>query len=194
MLTDEELMRAYVAGDRMAFRELFERYAPALLRMARRDLRQPEDAHDLVQQTFLQLHRARADFREGARVRPWVFTIAMNLKRQYFRTKGRRPEAPLVLEGADDPKATTGDPETPLIVSSVRRAVEELPAAQREVIELHWFEDLPFAEVAEVLGASQSAVKVRAHRGYQRLKARLGGDSDVTDASLRVYANWRSES
>ncbi|MEM1417581.1 MAG: sigma factor-like helix-turn-helix DNA-binding protein, partial [Myxococcota bacterium] len=55
----------------------------------------------------------------------------------------------------------------------VRRAVAALPQGQREVIELHWFEGLAFQEVGAILGASTTAVKVRAHRGYERLRATL---------------------
>jgi len=69
MKSDEELMAAYVAGDQAAFEELFRRYAPALLRVIGRQLSSPGEAHDLVQQTFLQLHRARYDFKPGARLR-----------------------------------------------------------------------------------------------------------------------------
>src|SRR4051812_11239165 len=95
MPSDEDLMAAYVKGDVAAFRTLFDRHSPVLLRVMRHHLRRPEDARDLVQQTFLQLHRSRHDFRDGAKLKPWLFTIAMNLKREYFRRAGRRPEAPL---------------------------------------------------------------------------------------------------
>jgi DNA-directed RNA polymerase specialized sigma24 family protein len=63
--SDEQLMRAYVAGDAAAFRVIFERYAPLLLRAMLRELYVREEANDLVQQTFLQLHRARRDFDPG---------------------------------------------------------------------------------------------------------------------------------
>ena len=92
---DEVLMTAYRAGDRNAFDALFARYAPRLRQMLSRRINRAEDVADLVQQTFLQLHRARADFREGAKLRPWLYTIALNLARQYFRRKGRRPETGL---------------------------------------------------------------------------------------------------
>jgi DNA-directed RNA polymerase specialized sigma24 family protein len=55
----------------------------------------------------------------------------------------------------------------------------DLPADQREVIELHWFDGLEFPEVAQVVGASVSAVKVRAHRGYVRLRQALGDDAPL---------------
>jgi RNA polymerase sigma-70 factor, ECF subfamily len=62
MSSDEELMAAYVTGDASAFSEIVRRYAPVLERFMRRGLYQSEDAEDLVQQTFLQVHRARKDF------------------------------------------------------------------------------------------------------------------------------------
>lgn len=163
-------MEAYRGGDDAAFQALFERYGPRLLRTLRRQVRQQEDARELVQQTFLQLHRARFDFRSGTLLRPWLFTICLNLKREYFRRKGRRPEAPLELDGRSDPVTDPHDPLEAERARQVRAAIRELPEAQREVIELHWFQGLPFKEVAGIVGASVTAVKVRAHRGYERLR------------------------
>lgn len=169
-VSDEELMAAYVGGDRSAFAELFRRYAPRLQRLMQRDLGGAEDAHDLVQQTFLQLHRARRDFRAGAKLRPWLFTIALNLKRQHFRRLGRRPETSLSAEEGHEPAAPGGNPEARVGDVQLRAALLRLPEAQREVIVLHWFEGLTFREIAEAVGASQPAVKVRAHRGYNKLR------------------------
>ncbi|MEM9193073.1 MAG: RNA polymerase sigma factor [Myxococcota bacterium] len=173
MATDEELMAQYVAGSPAAFEELFERYAERLYRVIRRQVRSEDDAREIVQQTFLHLHRARNDFRLGSKLRPWIFTIALNLKREYFRRKGRRPEAPLELDGRNDPVAEAYDPLRKERAAQLRDALATLPDGQREVIELHWFQEMPFAEVAEVVGASVSAVKVRAHRGYERLRGVL---------------------
>lgn len=173
--TDEALMAAYVAGDRAAFAALFARYAPRLRRLVGRGLPRTSDADDLVQQTFLQVHRARRDFRPGSRLRPWLLTIALNLARQYFRRRGRRPEASLPDDGPGEPIASAGsDPEGAVRDAQLRRALDALPDAQREVIVLHWFEGLSFREIAAVVGASQPAVKVRAHRGYEKLRAALG--------------------
>ena len=170
--SDEALMAAYRAGDRAAFDALFARYAPRLRQMLTRRIHRAADVADLVQQTFLQLHRARADFREGAKLRPWLYTIALNLARQYFRRKGRRPETGL---GEHEPaqRGREGDPERPVVARELRLALQALPAAQREVIELHWFEGLSFAEISEVTGDSRSALKVRAHRTYKKLKSIL---------------------
>jgi len=174
MRTDEELMTAYVAGDAGAFRELFERHSPVLLRVMRHQLRRPEDARDLVQQTFLQLHRSRNDFREGAQLRPWLFTIAMNLKREYFRRAGRRPESTLELDGRTDPSVGPRGHEQLEASDELGHALRALPEDQREVITLHWLAGVPLPDIAAMVGASLSAVKVRAHRGYAAMRRVLG--------------------
>lgn len=171
--TDEELFSAYVAGDRQAFAELWSRYSPMLARLMRKQVRRSEDVNDLVQQAFLQLHRARHDFREGARLRPWLYTIALNLRREYWRRRARRRESPVELDERMLPTVEQADLVIKENAAALREALSTLPAGQREVIELHWFEGFSFPEVAEIVGASLSAVKVRAHRGYKVLRAQL---------------------
>lgn len=171
--TDEELFASYVRGDRQAFAELWTRYATPLGRLMRKQVRRPEDVNDLVQQTFLQLHRARNDFKEGARLRPWLYTIALNLRREYWRRMGRRREAPVELDERMLPTVEQADLVIKENAAALRKALSTLPDGQREVIELHWFEGFSFPEVAQIVGASLSAVKVRAHRGYKVLRAEL---------------------
>src|SRR5271154_4228452 len=168
--TDEELMAAYVAGDRAAFDEIFRRYAPVLFRTLRRGAG-GEEAGDLLQQTFLQLHRSRADFARGAALRPWLFTIAINVKRQHLRTLERRRES-LVGDALENVAAPPPRPPRDEL-EGIAALLAELPPAQRKVIELHFIDELSFARVAEAVGASLSAVRVRAHRGYVLLRQRF---------------------
>jgi RNA polymerase sigma-70 factor (ECF subfamily) len=170
--TDEELMAAYVAGDREAFRELFRRYAPVLLRLMQKELHAREEANDLVQQTFLHVHRARMDFDGTQRFKPWVFTIALNLKREYFRRRKRRPET-LLDEATEAIGARPGEQQRSDARRSLGWAFAQLPPDHRTVIELHWFDGLSFAEVANCMGITATAAKVRAHRGYVRLRELL---------------------
>jgi RNA polymerase sigma factor (sigma-70 family) len=166
-------MAAYVAGDRDAFRTLFERHAPPLERVMLRDLAEREEARDLVQQAFLQLHRARLDFDPKQRLKPWLYTIALNLKREHFRRRKRRPERP-DSEIADlQPTPPRGQEQTEAR-RTISWALEQIPADQREVIELHWLAGLSFPELSESIGISVAAAKVRAHRGYLRLRDVLG--------------------
>jgi RNA polymerase sigma-70 factor (ECF subfamily) len=164
--SDDELMAAYQAGETAAFDELFRRYALPLLRALRRRLG-AEDASDVVQQTFLQLHRCRFDYQPGAGIRPWIYTIAFNLQRRQAR-RGHSQDAFIEEETAIGDGVTW--PADGVAIHSVRSAVERLPREQQRVIALHWFEGLPFDQVATTVGASLSAVKVRAHRGYIALR------------------------
>ncbi|MGE3636820.1 MAG: RNA polymerase sigma factor, partial [Sandaracinaceae bacterium] len=168
--TDEALMKAYVDGDHAAFKALFARYAPMLMRLTARHLRSDELAREVVQQTFFQMHAARRDFHQDRKLRPWVFTIAMNLVREHYRKKGRRKETELdeLRQPAERPER--GPLETKERARLLRAAMQTLPASQREVVELHWFEERSFAEVAEIVGTTEGAVRVRAHRAYRRLK------------------------
>ncbi|MGB5811691.1 MAG: RNA polymerase sigma factor [Polyangiales bacterium] len=171
--TDEELMDAYVDGDDAAFRVLFERYAPILLRLTRRHLRSEELAEEIVQQTFFRLHGARNDFRRGSKLRPWVMTIAMNLVREHWRRKKRRKMTTLEVETQAAPEAEFMPIEVRQRSQLLHQALEKLPNSQREVVELHWFQERPYAEVAAIVGTSEGAVRVRAHRAYATLKQLL---------------------
>lgn len=166
--SDEDLMASYAAGDEVALDQLFSRYAPVLLRVLQRQVASREEAEDLVQQTFLQLHRARYDFDKKRKFRPWVFTIALNLRRAHSRRVRRRAEWP--LEHAPDFAIEPYQRARADAARDLERALATLPAEQREIIELHWLEGLSFQEVAEVLGGTRGAAKVRAHRGYALLR------------------------
>ncbi len=165
-------MAAYVAGEGAAFRELFARHAPPLERFLLRDLSAREEARDLVQQAFLQLHRARLDFDPKQRLKPWLYTIALNLKREHFRRRKRRPER-LDAEVADQQPTEPVGQQRVDARRTLAWALESIPTDQREVIELHWFGGLSFPELSESIGISVAAAKVRAHRGYLRLRELL---------------------
>jgi len=166
--SDEALFGAYVRqADRAAFEALFRRYAPRLsglfVRSGAGDL-----AGDLVQKTFLHLHRARADYQEGRPFRPWIYTIALNVRREEARRRARSREVHVeperVREPSVDPVASTTTDRL------VQRALDQLSDAAREVVVLHWYDGMSFPEIAQMLGASVSAVKVRAHRAYEQLR------------------------
>jgi RNA polymerase sigma-70 factor (ECF subfamily) len=159
--TDEELMAAYVRGDGVAFKELFGRYAPKLERLMLRELFAREEAHDLVQQTFLQLHRARLDFDPEQRFKPWIYTIAMNLKREHFRRRRRRPRCSVT-----SPRSRLQGTHTNAFEAhrSLAWALARLPDDSRSVIELHWFDGLSFAEVANASASERSPPRSRPSR------------------------------
>ena len=179
--SDEDLMVAHIGGDPAAFRELFERYSALVERVLARHIASRDEVRDLVQQTFLQIHRARLDFRRQQSFRAWAFTIALNLRREYFRRARRRPT--LQLSETGEPSTASFD-QAEEAKQTVVWALQRLPKEQSEVIELHWRDGLSFAEVAVCTGISESAAKVRAHRGYARLRALLEDDQRGTSSNF----------
>lgn len=169
--TDEELMSAYLGGDDDAFRALWERYSTKLERAIRRRIGDASASRDITQQAFLRFHRARNDFREGAKVRPWLYTIAFNLARDWGRKHGRR--ITVEWDERDHPVQPTDWVVRQEDIDRMREALDQLDEKKREVIDLHWFEGLSFREISEITGDSLSAVKVRAHRTYKRLRGML---------------------
>ncbi len=174
-------MERFCQGEAPAFEVLFQRYAGPLRGYLTRLTGQVPVAEDLCQQTFLSLVQARGRFVPGSRVKPWVYAIATNAARDW-RRRGKHPEE-LTAQG-ELPAHVASEQDGPRdlgLEQSVRRALEQLPEGQRLPILLHRFEGLGFAEIAQVLGLTESAVKVRAHRGYARLRELL--------ASLRAEMN-----
>jgi RNA polymerase sigma-70 factor (ECF subfamily) len=177
-------MLAYRAGDAEAFRELFGRFAPQLERVLRRFGFGSDQLGDLVQQTFLQLHRARHDFRADSELRPWLMTIAFNLSREELRRKRRRPETQLdSAADAAQPRAVD-DQSRAELRRDLSRALELLPIDQQEVVRLHFVEGLSFEEIGEKLGASAGAVRVRAHRGYTALRNLLSPGNELAPRDI----------
>ena len=174
--SDEELFASYVDRQhKPAFEALFRRYAPRLnglfMRSGAGDL-----SGDLVQKTFLHVHRARADYQRGRPFRPWIYTIALNVRREEARKKARSREVAVAPERLREPSV---DPSASSSTDRlVQRALEQLSDTAREVVVLHWYDGMSFPEIANMLGASVSAVKVRAHRAYEQLRKILGPEAD----------------
>lgn len=166
-------MRAWAAGEEAAFEEIFARYGDFVLGYMRRGYRPKEDARDLTQQTFLQLHRARKDFRGDRPLRPWLMTIARNVLRDHLRRERRRILTD-GIEGVLRDRGTAADePERLALRDALAGAVARLPASLRAVVEGHWNEHRSYAELARRLGTTRAAVKVRAHRAYRALRKML---------------------
>jgi RNA polymerase sigma factor (sigma-70 family) len=178
--TEEALMAAYRAGDAAAFERLYALLGPKLHGFFMRSFNDKAVADDLLQTTMLKLHRARADFQDGLRLRPWVFSIAARVRLDEYRKRRRVTEEldEERLAQAEDRDVAPDETATALVdagdrASQVRAALAALPESQRVVIHLHRFEGLTFAEIGTVLGTSEGAVKLRAFRGYERLRKQL---------------------
>jgi RNA polymerase sigma-70 factor, ECF subfamily len=165
---------------------LFERHLDALYRSALRLTRKPEDAEDLVQETYMRAYRYRNRFKPGTNEKAWLFTIMTNVFRNRLRQRPA-PEDPLDQPGADfsiyEQMRRDGMPvhlmsPEEIIVdrgfgSEVKRALEELPVPMRMVVVLVDVEDFSYKEVASILGIKIGTVMSRLHRGRQALQKKL---------------------
>lgn len=154
---------------------LYDRYAPQLEMFLRRFVRDRTLAEDLLQTTFLSFVRARGRYVTTTGVRAWLYAIAANAGRDALRRRGTRKEAPLHPAILNIP-ADEGDlppMSDPNVARAVEEALQRLPLEQREAVLLHKMHGLSFPEIAVALGTTAGAAKVRAHRGYQRLKVLL---------------------
>ncbi len=167
-LNDEVLMSAYVAGDQAAFRVLFRRHAPTLLARFRRSLREDAAARDLVQQTFLNLHRARFEYRPGSPVRPWLVTIARNLLRDHVTRGFRKNEVCVESEALE--RLDVREPGRMEDRHAATVAMQELDRPQRELIRKVWLEGRSFEELGAEVGRTALAMRLRAHRAMKRLR------------------------
>jgi RNA polymerase sigma-70 factor (ECF subfamily) len=175
--TDADVaMERYAGGDNAAFGQVYDALSPRLYGYLLRQTRDHARAEDLLQQTMLQIHRARDRFIAGAEVMPWAFAIARRLLVDDIRRNRR-----VILSDDGNADAGTSDlARADDIVHAgemairVQRILEQLPHSQRAAFELIKQEGLTVAEAAQVLGTTVAAVKLRAHRAYEALRAALG--------------------
>ena len=165
-------MERFVQGDEQAFSALYTRHAARLQGALRRIV--GSAAGDVLQTTFLSIVRARGRYQRGAPFRPWLYTVAINAARDHLR-RHRREEP---TEKLPDTPADPAPLPDPGLTRTVEAALAQLPEAQREAIVLHRFEGFSFKQIAEMLGVTETAVKVRAHRGYERLRTLLASHRD----------------
>lgn len=171
-------MERYAEGDDAAFAEVFAVVGPRIQRFLRRLCGADAIAEDLFQETLLRMHQARGAFRRGASVVPWAYAIARNAFVDSARARKRRP---LALgssdgEGPVEP-AVSADAESSVIAQeaarAVARALSAMTDARREAFVLIRFEGMSVADAAEILGASENAVKLRAFQAYEMIRSEL---------------------
>ena len=183
MLTDAQLIDA-ASSDPAAFRELYERHARRVYGFHLRRCRDADGAHDLTAETFAQAWLGRLRFRDEAEgsAAPWLYGIARNVLAASVRKSSLERSACTrlgILEVLDRPAATV-EPEPSWLAELVADELEQLPPSQREAIQLHVVDDLPFEEVGRRVGTSSGSARIRAHRGLQTLRQRLHGNREAT--------------
>jgi len=178
---DRQLVRRIQGGDEEAFRSLFDAYGPSAMALAARVLRQAHLAEEIVQEAFLSLWLSPElyDERRGS-VKAWLMTMVHHRAVDSVRREeAQRRRADDLIAGFRD---ETDDPSDDIVDTvaapgeraAVREALDALPAEQREVLELMYFDGLSQTQIAEKTSTPLGTVKSRALLGMRRMRTELG--------------------
>jgi len=183
---DLGLLERIRRGDNEGAAELFERYAPALLRFTDRMLSDRGAAEEVTQEVFVKVISRAHQYDGRAGVASWLFAIAANACRDRRRRDRRAAIVP--LEAVAEPRARGEGIEASMVSdqrrAAVRKALSQLSEEQREALVLARYHGMPYAEIAQTLAISVGAVKTRIVRAVETLKAHFAeGEHSWTAAT-----------
>jgi RNA polymerase sigma-70 factor (ECF subfamily) len=166
-----DLMIGYQNGSMDDFEALYAALRQPLLRYLWTFVRNATVAEDLLQNAFLQIHRARQTYTPRRPVRPWVYAISRHVALMHLRSKRRRPE----FQAEERLPEVPVPPEMEKLAdrSTLHRLLADLPQPSQEVLILHHLLGLSFEEVGRVLGVAPGTAKVRSHRALKKIRSQL---------------------
>lgn len=197
-MDDWQLLEAWRGGDGASGELLVGRYMGLLTRFFRNKVSNPEDVGDLISDTMLACTRNKENVREAVAFRAYMFSIATNMLRRYYRKKAKRDREiddfeSLCVGSSDGPNSLTSlvsiKEEGRLLV----RALRMIPLEQQIVLELSYIESLNGAEIAELLDVPQPTVYTRLRRGKEKLQEKvteLAQSTELASSTLTGLHTW----
>ena len=179
---DVALMKRVAVEDERAFRELVERHQNAVIGTVAKMLGDRSEAEDIAQRVFLRVWKHAKRWRPDAKFTTYLFTITRNLVFNELRRRRRARLIPLESDDPDHPPTEHTDHSTPSaseqtihaeLQEAISQAIASLPEAQRMAVVLRRYEEMPYEDIAKVLGTSVSSVKSLLFRARAELKERL---------------------
>lgn len=172
---DLALVEAFKGGEESAFTALVIKYREAVYRIARRMLRSHEEASDVAQEVFIRVHRALPRFEARSSLKTWLYRITVNLSLDRSARGSRYVLSGLRELGWEpasepDPASTAVDKE---LGRMIRAAVDALPPRQRAMMQLRLYQDLPYAEIARIMGCAEGTVKATMFAAMAKLRKSL---------------------
>lgn len=198
-----ELIRRAQANDPEALSQLVLTQQHYVYSIAMSVLKDPDDAADLTQESFIRLFRALPQYNGESRFTTWLYRLVVNLGRDELRRRGR--QVPIASTSTDEDEQDQlasvadddrwADPDLALdsqeLRHSVRRALAQLEEHYRVVLTLYYFDDMKYTDIAEVLSMPLNTVKSHIRRGKERLAAIL--EAQEQPPSARMVAQPRQE-
>jgi RNA polymerase sigma-70 factor (ECF subfamily) len=186
-MNDKELIQKIAAKDHSAFKELVDHYQSLVINTCYNLLGNRQDAEDVAQEVFFQVHKSVKKFRLEAKISTWLYRIAVNRSLNFIRDKKRSGwlrNLSSLLEGqrqevSDVPASNSDRPDIALEKKErnavVQQAIDSLPDKQRAAFVLHKYEGLSYQEIAQILNRSFSSVESLIHRAKLNLQKKLLG-------------------
>lgn len=181
--TDQLLVEQVQKGDKHAFDLLVAKYQNKLFHLVSRYVKDPDEALDVVQESFIKAYRALPNFRGDSAFYTWLFRIAVNTAKNYLTTQSRRPPQQDVdavdaeQYGGDTRLKNSDTPENELlrdeIQATVQRTIEQLPEDLRTAILLREAEGMSYEEIAQVMGCPIGTVRSRIFRARDAIDKQL---------------------
>lgn len=172
---DRTLLGRIARGDKGAMKRLYERHNAGLLAFIESRLRDPVEAFDVAQDTFLDVWRSAARHEDRSSVKTWIFSIARNKTIDRFRKRGRE----IPLDEDFDPPDVTPNAQAVIEAASdaaqVRICIDKLTAAHARAIRLAFYEDMGYAEIAELEQVPEGTIKTRIFHAKKLLMQCLAG-------------------
>lgn len=181
-ISDDQIIERTLAGETDAFSLLVRRWERPIYGLSLRMLGRDEDARDVCQETFLAAFRNLRKFRGDAKFSSWLYRIALNACHSRLRKNNGTFEQSIDQEDDEGRKFELADTNAEHMperlqrdqkAALVRKALHALPAEMRQVIIMKEYEELTFAEIADILEIPVSTVKSRLYTGLQQMRARL---------------------
>jgi RNA polymerase sigma-70 factor (ECF subfamily) len=180
---DAQLMLRVREGDEDSFRVLLEKHRNPVIRFVYRMVQDQAISEELAQEVFLRVYRSRGTYEPTARFTTWLFRIATHLALNWLRdVRNERGQQRLDDEGDGELPVREVADRRPTVeqrmvahtrLQEVRDAIALLPEKQRAAVLMHKYEEMEYAQIAQVLECSESAVKSLLFRAYESLRARL---------------------
>jgi RNA polymerase sigma-70 factor (ECF subfamily) len=191
-MSDDELLERFAAGEPAAFGVLLKRYQVPIYNFIARSVRDADAASDLLQDVFTRVIQHAGDFNRSSKFSTWLYAIARNMCIDHMRRMSHRRHASLDSTGPNGVGGNDGGAVAPWVErvaheqpgadshaaagrlrSRIAQAIENLPVEQREVFLMRQLQQLPFADIAVVVGVSENTVKSRMRYALERLQEAL---------------------
>jgi RNA polymerase sigma-70 factor, ECF subfamily len=190
-LSDQELMRIVQAGDFSPASEIYDRYSSRIYNFSYRFLKNSEAAEDATQEVFVKMLKHANQFHGDAKLSTWLFSITANWCRDYLRkadNKAKEAEDVLVTLPAPSELSPERVLEQRENEKRIQKALSVLTPEQREAILLSRYQGLSYAEIAQISGCSEGAVKTRVFRAMETLKKLLTREASGGERCLNAIS------